>query len=56
MYFPVCFTTINLAVFPGTMFYQLEAEDPEGDSVTFSISYDQNSDILGTLSVTEAGG
>ena len=40
----------------GTVYYLLEAEDPEGDSVTFSITYDQNSNVLGTLSITQGGG
>ena len=40
----------------GTLYYLLEAEDPEGDNVTFSITYDQSSDVLGTLSITEEGG
>ena len=40
----------------GTLYYLLESEDPEGDNVTFSITYDQSSDVLGTLSITEEGG
>ena len=40
----------------GTLYYLLVAEDPEGDNVTYSITYDQNSDVLGTLSMTEEGG
>ena len=40
----------------GTLYYLLEDEDPEGDNVTFSATYDQRSDVLGTLSITEEGG